>query len=175
MELEILPARSGNSRKSVPALNVAQQREQNLEQLQIKLRALAQSPPASEAVKLAQQIGITQVDVITLGLAFVLGGFTSPIWTWRMSLVGGRNPTIFEIVSSALVSAVVAFMFGCGLIYYEIPLMLTLVVSVMCGFSGDSLVRLAIFLFNKIVINTVEKIFGVKINQPDSNVPKKDS
>jgi hypothetical protein len=151
---------------------VAQQREQHLEQLQIKLRTLAQSPPASEAVKLAQQIGVTQVDVITLALAFVLGGFTSAIWTWRMSLVGGRTPTIFEIVSSAMVSAIVAFGFGCGLIYWGVPLLPTMLVSVMCGFSGDSLVRLAIFLFNKIFVSSIEKIFGVKINQSTDGTKK---
>ena len=138
-----------------------------LEHLQLKFRTVAQSQPAAEAVKLWQQIGITQVDVLTLGLAFILGGFTSAIWTWRMSLVGGRNPTIFEVVSSALVSGVIAFGFGCGLVYYGVPLLPNMLVSVMCGFSGDSLVRLAIFLFNKIVVGSIEKIFGVKLNQPD--------
>lgn len=172
MELQVFTPRLGNHPKSLPALNVAQQREQYLEQLQSKLRTLAQSPPATEAVKLAQQIGITQVDIITLLLAFVLGGFTSAIWTWRMSLVGGRQPTIFEIVSSALVSAIVAFGFACLLIYWGVPLLPGMLVSIMCGFSGDSLVRLAIFLFNKVVISNVEKVFGVKINQSDDGAKK---
>lgn len=151
---------------------MAKQRELYLEQLQTKLRVFAQSPPASEAVKLAQQIGVTQVDVITLLLAFVLGGFTSAIWTWRMSLVGGRKPTIFEIVSSALVSAMVAFGFACLLIYWGVPLIPGMLVSIMCGFSGDSLVRLAIFLFNKLVIGTFEKVFSVKINQVEDGTKK---
>lgn len=146
-------------------MKVAKQRELYLEHLQLKLRTLAQSQPVTEAVKVWQQIGITQVDVLTLFLAFILGGFTSAIWTWRMSLVGGRTPTIFEIVSCAFVSGIVAFGFGCGLIYWGVPLLPTMLVSVMCGFSGDTVVRLAIFLFNKIFVSTIEKIFGVKINQ----------
>lgn len=151
---------------------MSRQRELYLEHLQCKLRTLAQSQPATEAVKIAQQIGITQVDVITLCLAFVLGGFTSAIWTWRLSLVGGRQPTVFEIVSSAMVSAIVAFGFACLMIYWGVPMIPGMLVSIMCGFSGDSLVRLAIFLFNKLVIGMFEKIFSVKINQLEDGTKK---
>jgi hypothetical protein len=155
-------------------LSVIHQREKYLEQLQRKVLGVSDQlgVPPTEAVKLAQQIGITQVDIITLVSACVLGGFTSAIWTWRMFIVGGRKPTVFEICSSALASAMVAFVAACLQLHWGVPFIPGMAISVMCGFSGDSLIRVAILAYKVIVVGTVEKITGVKVN-PEEDGKKK--
>lgn len=147
-----------------------QAREKYLEALQSRLHStmLGQAPPP-EVSRFLQGMGITSVDVVTLALAFVLGGFSSAVWTWRMALVGGRSPTVFEITSTVLLGGTIAFIFGCILRYWDVPILLTMVVSVLAGMGGDSIARLLLLLFNKVVINTFEKVFGFKVGKLDDD------
>jgi ABC-type uncharacterized transport system permease subunit len=116
---------------------------------------------------------VRQAQVMTIDhwwnllLAFLLGGFTSAMWTWREAR---RRPHWNEIVSTFFVTGLLAVAFAAYLIdKVETPMVI--VISILCGFSGDSLVRLLVRGFRAVATRMVDAVgtfFGAR---PKSEPP----
>lgn len=104
-------------------------------------------PPTDvvDAVKTAQAMSLE--NWWNLVLAFLLGGFTSAVWTWREAK---RQPEWREIVSTFIVTGLVAVLFAAYLME-KIDTRMVVVISILCGFSGDSLIRIVVRGFKAVV------------------------
>lgn len=101
----------------------------------------------AEAVKTAQQVTMSSDAWYNLGLAFLLGGSVSAVWTWREAR---RKPQWREIISTFFVSGMIAVAFVSYLLG-KIDTPMVIVISILCGFSGDSIIRIAVQLFGAFV------------------------
>lgn len=107
---------------------------------------------------------VKQVQVMTaehwynLLLAFMLGGFTSAMWTWREAR---RKPGWNEIVSTFFVTGLLAVAFAAYL-QDQIATPMVIVISILCGFSGDTIIRIAVRGFRAIV----SRFFGASLEPP---------
>jgi biotin transporter BioY len=96
-------------------------------------------PNIAKAIEQAQELKLTASAVWNLCMAFLLGSFTSAWWTLRE----GGSPGWKETTSSCIVSGMVATAIGALLMDYGISPLKLVFVSIMCGFSGDIIIRVA--------------------------------
>lgn len=118
-------------------------------------------PPEQIAETVRQAQVMTAEHWWNLMLAFLLGGFTSAVWTWREAR---RRPGWNEIISTFFVTGLLAVAFAAYLID-KIATPMVIVISILCGFSGDSLVRLIVRGFRAVVTRVVgasATLFGTR-------------
>lgn len=96
--------------------------------------------PVTDAVVEAKHIIMTQTEFWSIMIAFVFGGFTSAIWTWKEAT---RKPKISEVVSTFIVSGLITIVVISLMLRWspEAPMLFILAISILCGFSGDILIR----------------------------------
>lgn len=96
--------------------------------------------PVTDVVSEAKQVIMTQYEIWSIAIAFVFGGFTSAIWTWKEAI---RKPKRSEIVSTFIVSGLISIVVISLMLRWSpgAPMVFVLAISILCGFSGDILVR----------------------------------
>lgn len=98
------------------------------------------SEPVTEVITEARELLMTRTELWSLVVAFVFGGFTSAIWTWKEAV---RKPKRSEIASTFIVSGLITMVVISLMLRWspQAPMIYILAISILCGFSGDILVR----------------------------------
>lgn len=117
--------------------------------------------PITEAVHQAQQAAMTADGWYNLGLAFLIGGAVSAVWTWRE---GKRKPKGAEIFSTFLCSGAIAVAIVAYLMGKNITTPMVICISILTGFSGEMIIRILIRAF----VGIAKRVAGV----PDSREPQ---
>lgn len=110
--------------------------------------------PITDAVQQAQQVAMTADGWWNLGLALAIGGAVSAVWTWRE---GKRKPKLAEITSTFLCSGAIAVAIVAYLMGKNITTPMVVCISILTGFSGEIIIRIAIRGF----VGAMRRIFGV--------------
>lgn len=108
------------------------------------LRQPPMPDPITEAVTQAQQVAMTADGWWNLGLAMVIGGAVSAVWTWRE---GKRKPKAPEIFSTFLCSGAIAVAIVAYLLGKNIQTPMVVCISILTGFSGEMVIRIFIRAF----------------------------
>lgn len=117
--------------------------------------------PITEAVTQAQQAAMTADGWWNLGLAMVIGGAVSAVWTWRE---GKRKPKLAEVFSTFLCSGAIAVAIVAYLMGKNITTPMVICISILTGFSGEMVIRILIRAF----VGIAKRVAGV----PDSREPQ---
>lgn len=96
-----------------------------------------------------------------LGLAFLIGGAVSAVWTWRE---GKRKPKLPEIFSTFLCSGAIAVAIVAYLMGKNITTPMVICISILTGFSGEMIIRILIRAF----VGIARRVAGVNPEQPEN-------
>lgn len=119
----------------------------------------------TNAVNQAQQVAMTADGWWNLGLAFMIGGAVSAVWTWRE---GKRKPKLPEITSTFLCSGAIAVAIVAYLLGKNIQTPMVVCISILTGFSGEMVIRICIRGF----LGMARRIAGVNPEPNEKDEPR---
>lgn len=92
----------------------------------------------TNAVDEAKKVILTEYETWSMIVAFIFGGLTSAVWTWKEAV---RKPRLNEVASTMFVSGMFAVGVVCWLMKYNIPIYQVIAISILVGFAGDIIIR----------------------------------
>lgn len=93
------------------------------------------------------------VDWVTLALSFGFSSASSALVLIKGYLIDNKKPSWAIILNSAMISGLLSVVVIAWMQDYETSLTKKIAISIMCGFSGDSLLRAVVTRFLKLVKN----------------------
>jgi hypothetical protein len=93
------------------------------------------------------------VDWATLSLSFAFSSTSSALILLKSYLVENKRPPWWLVLNSAMISGLLSIVVIAWMQDYEASLTKKIAISILCGFSGDSLLRAMVTRLLKLVKN----------------------